>query len=66
MSNLIKQVNEVFVVIVCYEFRDIKPTIWVFDTENDAKKKYEAFLPTLHEGQTIHIYRELIFKNKLM
>ena len=66
MSNLIKQVNEVFVVIVCYEFRDIKPTIWVFDTEADAKKKYEAFLPSLQEGQTIHIYRELIFKNQLM
>lgn len=61
-----KTLQEVFVVVVCYEFRDIKPTIWVFDTESDAKKKYEDFLLSLKEGQTIHIYRELIFKNQLM
>ena len=61
-----KDLQEVFLVLVCYAFKDIKPTIWVFDTEADAKKKYEAFLPTIQEDQTIHIYKELIFKSKLM
>jgi hypothetical protein len=57
--------EEVFVVVVCYAYPSIKPTVYVFDSESDAKKKYESFLHTIHEGQTVHIYKELIFKTKL-
>jgi mitochondrial fission protein ELM1 len=58
--------RDVFVVVVCYAFASLKPTVYVFDSESDAKKKYESFLQTIHEGQTIHIYKEVVFQNKLI
>lgn len=61
-----KTLQEVFVVVMCYAFRDIKPTVWIFDTESDAKKKYETVLAHLSENQTVHIYKEVVFENKLM
>lgn len=61
-----KYLQEVFVVVMCYGFRDIKPTVWIFDTEADAKKKYETVLAHLSDNQTVHIYEEIVFENKLM
>lgn len=61
-----KDLQEVFVVVMCYSFRDIKPTVWIFDTEADAKKKYETVLAHLSDNQTVHIYKEVVFQNKLM
>ena len=64
MSSLIKQENEVFVVTLSWDLQYIRPRLWVFDKEENAMARYEDLLPDLLEGQSLHIFKEYIFKSK--
>jgi hypothetical protein len=59
-----EQLNEVFVVTLHWDLQYIRPMLWVFDKEENAKARYEDLLLNLLEGQSLHIFKEYIFKSK--
>ena len=60
MENL----QEVFVVTLHWDLQYIRPLLWVFDKEENAKSRYEELLPNLLEGQILNIYKQHIFTSK--